>query len=110
ILILMSALQPFILGKSLMRKRARTDLRGGRPAMVVPTATPNPHEREVGKPPTESGRHAVRHKKVARSLGLRVWVVGVRERMVGAACARAGAGLYSPPGAVEVLHRRRVLR
>ena len=30
---------PFILGKSRMRKRARTDLRGGRSAMVVPTAT-----------------------------------------------------------------------
>ena len=26
-------------GKSRMRKRARTDLRGGRSAMVVPTAT-----------------------------------------------------------------------
>src|SRR5215468_7540620 len=30
---------PFIHGKSRMRKRARTDLRGGRPVMVVPTAT-----------------------------------------------------------------------
>src|SRR5260370_32505983 len=30
---------PFIHSKSRMRKRARTDLRGGRPAMVVPTAT-----------------------------------------------------------------------
>src|SRR5258707_2247017 len=30
---------PFIHGKSRMRKRARTDLRGGRSAMVVPTAT-----------------------------------------------------------------------
>ena len=29
----------FIHGKSRMRKRARTDLRGGRSAMVVPTAT-----------------------------------------------------------------------
>jgi hypothetical protein len=29
----------FILGKSRMRKRARTDLCGGRSAMVVPTAT-----------------------------------------------------------------------
>ena len=28
-----------ILGKSRMRRRARTDLRGGRSAMVVPTAT-----------------------------------------------------------------------
>ena len=33
------ALTPFILQKSRMRKRARTDLRGGRSAMVVPTAT-----------------------------------------------------------------------
>jgi hypothetical protein len=30
---------PFIHGKSRMRQRARTDLRGGRSAMVVPTAT-----------------------------------------------------------------------
>ncbi len=30
---------PFIHGKSRMRRRARTDLRGGRSAMVVPTAT-----------------------------------------------------------------------
>jgi hypothetical protein len=30
---------PFIHGKSRMRKRARTDLRGWRSAMVVPTAT-----------------------------------------------------------------------
>src|SRR6266852_4626946 len=30
---------PFIHCKSRMRKRARTDLRGGRSAMVVPTAT-----------------------------------------------------------------------
>jgi hypothetical protein len=29
----------FILGKSRMRKRARTDLCGGRSVMVVPTAT-----------------------------------------------------------------------
>jgi len=33
------ALPPLILSKSRMRKRARTDLRGGRSAMVVPTAT-----------------------------------------------------------------------
>jgi hypothetical protein len=39
ILILTSASTPFILGKSRMRKRARTDLCGNRPAMVVPTAT-----------------------------------------------------------------------
>ena len=39
ILILMFALRLFILGKSRMRKRARTDLCGGRSAMVVPTAT-----------------------------------------------------------------------
>ena len=31
-----------ILGKSRMRKRARTDLCGGRSAMVVPTATTGP--------------------------------------------------------------------
>jgi hypothetical protein len=30
---------PFIHSKSRMRKGARTDLRGGRSAMVVPTAT-----------------------------------------------------------------------
>jgi hypothetical protein len=41
------------------------------------------------------------------ALGLRFWVVGARERMVGVACARAGAGLYSPPRAGEVLHHRR---
>jgi hypothetical protein len=34
-----SASTPSILGKSRIRKRARTDLCGGRPAMVVPTAT-----------------------------------------------------------------------
>ena len=39
ILIPTSALTPFILGKSRMRKRARTDLCGGRSAMAVPTAT-----------------------------------------------------------------------
>ncbi len=33
------ALPPDIQGKSRMRKRARTDLCGGRSAMVVPTAT-----------------------------------------------------------------------
>ena len=33
------ALPPLILSKSRMRKRARTDLRGGRSAMIVPTAT-----------------------------------------------------------------------
>ena len=33
------ALTPFILQKSRMRKRARTDLCGGRSAMIVPTAT-----------------------------------------------------------------------
>jgi hypothetical protein len=32
----------FIHGKSRMRKSARTDLRGGRSAMVVPTATTEP--------------------------------------------------------------------
>jgi len=39
ILIPISASTPDILGKSRMRKSARTDLCGGRPAMVVPTAT-----------------------------------------------------------------------
>jgi hypothetical protein len=34
----MGASTPFILGKSRMRKRARTDLCVERPAMVVPTA------------------------------------------------------------------------
>src|SRR5262249_60936747 len=34
-----SASTPFILGKSRMRRRARTDLCGGWPVMVVPTAT-----------------------------------------------------------------------
>ena len=34
-----AALPPLILSMSRMRKRARTDLCGGRPAMVVPTAT-----------------------------------------------------------------------
>ena len=33
------ALTPFVLQKSRMRKRARTDLCGGRSAMIVPTAT-----------------------------------------------------------------------
>ena len=37
-----------ILGKSRMRKRARTDLCGGRSAMVVPTAT-------VGSPTARLG-------------------------------------------------------
>ena len=36
------ALTPFILQKSRMRRRARTDLCGGRSAMGVPTATPIP--------------------------------------------------------------------
>jgi len=39
ILILVPASPPLIHGKSRMRKRARTDLCGGRSAMVVPTAT-----------------------------------------------------------------------
>ena len=34
-------LTPFILQKSRMRRRARTDLCGGRSVMVVPTATAN---------------------------------------------------------------------
>ena len=40
------ALTPFILQKSRMRRRARTDLCGGRSAMGVPTATlhTGPHE------------------------------------------------------------------
>jgi hypothetical protein len=38
-LIPISVSTPFILGKSRKRKRARTDLCGGRPAMAVPTAT-----------------------------------------------------------------------
>jgi len=33
------ALTPFILQRSRMRKRARTDLCGGRSAMIVPTAS-----------------------------------------------------------------------
>ena len=33
-------LTPFILQKSRMRRRARTDLCGGRSARIVPTATP----------------------------------------------------------------------
>src|SRR5258708_7471201 len=37
--ILMSASPPLILSKSRMRRRARTDLCGGRSVMVVPTAT-----------------------------------------------------------------------
>jgi hypothetical protein len=49
ILILTSASPLFILGKSRMRKRARTDLCGGRPAMVVPTATIN-HRYRTGRP------------------------------------------------------------
>jgi hypothetical protein len=40
-----SASTPSILGKSRMRKRARTDLCGGRPVMVVPTATVRNGER-----------------------------------------------------------------
>ena len=39
--ILMLVSPPLILGKSRVRKRARTDLCGGRSAMVVPTATIN---------------------------------------------------------------------
>ena len=35
----MSVSPPLILGKSRVRKRARTDLCGGRSAMAVPTAT-----------------------------------------------------------------------
>ena len=35
----MLAFTPLILRKSRMRKRARTDLRGGRSVMIVPTAT-----------------------------------------------------------------------
>src|SRR5208282_511707 len=38
---------PFIHSKSRMRKRARTDLRGGRSAMVVPTATTGPYPRTM---------------------------------------------------------------
>jgi len=39
ILIPMTASTPLIFSKSRMRRRARTDLCGGRSAMVVPTAT-----------------------------------------------------------------------
>ena len=43
------ALTLFILQKSRMRKRARTDLCGGRSAMGVPTATITPaHGQDVG--------------------------------------------------------------
>src|SRR5664280_2232297 len=76
----MHASTPLILRKSRMRRRARTDLCGGRSAMVVPTATVTPAGptlsaavpksrsgkslgRVVAKPPTESRRHAVGHKK-----------------------------------------------
>jgi hypothetical protein len=45
----MHASTPLILRKSRMRKRARTDLCGARPAMVVPTAT-------VIHMPNKSGR------------------------------------------------------
>ncbi len=38
-----------ILGKSRMRKRARTDLCGGRSAMVVPTATTIPSRAPFSK-------------------------------------------------------------
>src|SRR5437899_2621507 len=45
-----SASTPLILGKSRMRKRARTDLCGGRSAMVVPTATAIRSARKLGRP------------------------------------------------------------
>jgi hypothetical protein len=41
----MHALTPLILRKSRMRKRARTDLCGGRSVMVVPTATAIPSQK-----------------------------------------------------------------
>jgi len=43
----MPASTPLILRKSRMRRRARTDLCGGRSAMVVPTATTDPLLPEV---------------------------------------------------------------
>ena len=43
-----------ILGKSRMRKRARTDLCGGRSAMVVPTATTEEQCRRIMAFPRQS--------------------------------------------------------
>ncbi len=40
----MHASTPLILRKSRMRRRAHTDLCGGRSVMIVPTATVDPHD------------------------------------------------------------------
>ena len=53
----MFALPPLILGKSRVRKRARTDLCGGRSAMVVPTATTI-----LGRPVSKAFRFDTRHQ------------------------------------------------
>jgi hypothetical protein len=61
ILILTSASTPFILGKSRMRKRAGTDLCGGRSAMVVPTAT------VIGPPPGRQSLQLVKNPDYAQN-------------------------------------------
>ena len=43
-----AALPPLIHGKSRMRRRARTDLCGGRSVMVVPTATTTLNQSQLG--------------------------------------------------------------
>src|ERR1700758_3740013 len=55
ILTLNSALPPLIQGGSRMRRRARTDLCGGRSAMVVPTASGRVYGQEKSSGPTGGG-------------------------------------------------------
>src|SRR5258708_40228435 len=59
------AFTPLILCKSRMRRRARTDLCGGRSAMVVPTATVN---RPVGTIHRTSAIHMAIHNNVAHDV------------------------------------------
>ena len=55
------AFTPFILQKSRMRRRARTDLCGGRSAMGVPTATITGSRVEMSVLPTNRPQQTVRN-------------------------------------------------
>jgi len=69
ILLLMSASPLFILGKSRMRRRARTDLCGGRSVMVVPTATPIYANFNSGETPLHARRDRNRARAFYEAIG-----------------------------------------
>ena len=69
ILILWLASPLSIPGKSRMRKRARTDLCGGRSAMVVPTATVDGHDGLAFLDSFRVGRQLSPYRPAERKLG-----------------------------------------